>query len=126
MGARAAGRLGQAGPPRPLAVVAVVVAASRVGRVRGRAGRVAPDQANVVGVVLVDAQKVLLDVVGSVKQLEADIAVERLVVLVDVLVPVVQVPPVSGVWAAGAHVPLVDGRSGRGRSEAPCAAGCLR
>lgn len=129
--ARAAGRLGQAGcgPTRvgPLTVAAaVVVAAGRVGRVRGRAGRVAPDQANVVGVVLVDAQKVLLDVVGSVEQLEADVAVERLVVLVDVLVPVVEVPAVGGVRAAGAHVPLVYGRSGRGRSEPPRTAGGLR
>lgn len=126
-GARTAGRLRQAGgSARPLAIVAVVVAAGRVGRVRGRAGRVAPDEADVIGVVLVDAQKVLLDVVGSVEQLEANIAVERLVVLVDVLVPVVQVPPVGGVRAAGAHVPLVYRGSGRGRSEPPRTAGRLR
>lgn len=49
----------------------------------------APYQANIIGVVLVDAQKVLLDVVGSVEQLETNITVERLVILVDVLMSVV-------------------------------------
>lgn len=73
----------------------------------------APDQANIVGMVLVDAQKVLLDVVGSVEQLEADITVERLVILVDVLVSVVQISAVGGIRAARTDIALIYSWSSR-------------
>lgn len=79
----------------------------------------APYQANIIGVVLVDAQKVLLDVVGSVEQLEANVTVERLVIPVDVLVSVVQVSAVSSIRAARTDVALIYSWSGRCCSQ-PC------
>lgn len=77
-----------------------------------------------------DAQKVLLDVVGPIKQLEADITVEGLVVLVDVLMPMVQVSAVRGVRATWADIPLLCSQARRSRScyepaAAASAIGCL-
>lgn len=49
-------------------------------------------------------QEMLLDVVGAVKLLLADVAVEGLFVAMDVLVARKQVPSVGGVRASAAHV----------------------
>lgn len=63
---------------------------------------------NVVLELPVHAQKVLLDVIGAVELLEAGIALEWLLVLVDVLVPGVQIPAVRRIRTVGAGVPLLD------------------
>ena len=44
---------------------------------------------------LVDSQKVLLDVIRPIEQLLADVAMERLVTLVDILVSIVEIASVS-------------------------------
>ena len=68
----------------------------------------------------VHPQKVFLDVIGPAEGLVADVAVEGLLLAVDVLVAGVEVPPVGAVGAVEAGVPLAagvargDARPGRG------------
>lgn len=64
------------------------------------------------------AQEMLLDVVGSIELLLAYIAVERLLVAVDVLVAREEISPVGGVGASAAHVALARVADARSRARA--------
>lgn len=70
--------------------------------------------------IAMHAQKVLLDVVGAVELLLADIAVEGLLVAVNVLVAREQIPSVCSVRTSAAHVAFagVAGARARARSRA--------
>lgn len=89
-------------------------------RLRLRLGGLASDAVEVVGLVAVHAQEVLLNVVGAVELLLAQIAVEGLLVPMDVLVAREQVASVRGVGAGAARVSFAVARD-RARASA-----CLR
>lgn len=78
------------------------------GRTAAVFGGKSPDHADVVALVLVDSEKMFLDVIGAVKDFEADVTMEGLLFFVNVLVPGVQVSAVRGVRAFGTHVSLLD------------------
>lgn len=65
------------------------------------------DEIYVVRMILVDAKEVLLHVVCPAEHLETDIAVEGLVIFVDVLVPRVQVLAICSVRTMRTHIPLI-------------------
>lgn len=63
----------------------------------------------------VHAQEVLLDMIGAIELLEAGVALEGLLVFMDVLVPGVQIPSVRRVRTVGAGVSLLNVHAIRGR-----------
>lgn len=88
----------------------VMRTASRGPAARGTtaSGDMSPGLVNVVLQLAVHAQEVLLDMIGSVELLEAGIALEGLLVLVDVFMSGVQIPPVRRVWTVRTGVTLLD------------------
>lgn len=54
------------------------------------------------------AQKVLLDVIGPIELFQAHIAMERLIVLVNVFVTREEVTSIGGIRTIGAAVSLLD------------------